>query len=159
MLSSTKYFQWGICSGWTFNEYPTIANTFSLCVTCKKIQRSHHCSAFVHGRSNFSRCFSIWLHNNCCNSQLQIVLAQLQISSSAFSSLGLADASDITICSNLFQRSFKLIPGRPEPVATSARAFAMRKFAHNMGIANMRARRKNNHRRIAIQLLSFSWTF
>ena len=30
MLSSTKYFQLSICSGWTFNEYPAIANTFSL---------------------------------------------------------------------------------------------------------------------------------
>jgi hypothetical protein len=32
MLSSTKYFQVSICSGWTFNEYAPIANTFSLCV-------------------------------------------------------------------------------------------------------------------------------
>ena len=30
-VSSAKYFQLSICSGWTFNEYPAIANTFSLC--------------------------------------------------------------------------------------------------------------------------------
>ena len=30
MLSSTKYFQSGICSGWTINEYPAIANTSTL---------------------------------------------------------------------------------------------------------------------------------
>jgi hypothetical protein len=33
ILSSTKYFQLGICSGWTINEYPAIANTDSLCAT------------------------------------------------------------------------------------------------------------------------------
>ena len=30
ILSSTKYFQLGICKGWTFNEYPAFGNTFSL---------------------------------------------------------------------------------------------------------------------------------
>ena len=30
ILSSKKYFQLGICTGWAFNEYPAIGNTFSL---------------------------------------------------------------------------------------------------------------------------------
>jgi hypothetical protein len=30
MFSSTEYFHTSICSGWTINKYPAIANTFSL---------------------------------------------------------------------------------------------------------------------------------
>jgi len=40
-VSSAKYLQWSICTGWTFNECPAIANTLTLCATnsdfCKSI--------------------------------------------------------------------------------------------------------------------------
>ena len=39
MLSSTKYFSISICTGWTFNEYPAIANTFSLMAILEAIYR------------------------------------------------------------------------------------------------------------------------
>ena len=96
--------------------------------------------------------FQFGFINICCNSELQIFFNKLNFIVS-FSSLGLADASDRTIFSNLFQRSFKLIPKAARASRCECKQrLQMRKFAHNMSIANMRAGRRINHRRIAIQL-------
>jgi hypothetical protein len=60
-------------------------------------------------------------------------------------------ASDRTIFSNLFQRTLNSDQSGESQSPRVEQRLQMRKCAHNMGIANMRAGRKINHRRIAIR--------